>query len=301
MRKYFITLVVFMLSFVTLYAKTAVVFDFDTEIHDFKHNAAIMSDMLRAELVNTGKLDVIDRKSMDIVIAEMQSQQSDYRSTENIKQLGKMLNADYVVLGSVSPISNTGANQGVLSKIGKAFTGNDKIEVVVRILEVETLKVISSVAIELEKWTDFSQYTKKMASDLVQSHVFSSEISNNIKTAREDMLYGVWEGDAVHDGIIDTYTVTFKANHKVLVDIVSTDKNGTTTQAKGSGRFIFNDNEKILTVTVHSLSGNITHLKGIQWKSCVNPSKDASCFNFLIPATSRNSGRLIKVDFYRED
>lgn len=302
MKKYFIVLLSLLLCSVSIHSKTAVVLDFDTEIKDFEHNAVIMSDMLRSELVNTKKLDVIDRKSMDIAIGEMRSQASDYRSNKNVKQLGQMLNADYIIIGVVSLLSNTGASaNGFFSQIGKVVTGKDKIEVIVRILDVETLKVLSSSSTELENWTDFSKHVKKIALDLVGNHALSSEVSTNIKNAKESMLYGIWEGEIVHNGIIDKYTISFGQKHKVAIDVVSGENTAKETRAKGVGRFTFNDSEKILAITINSLSGDIQHLKSINWKSFVNPSQDDLSFSYIIPETSTNGSSKVKITFYKEE
>ena len=259
---------------VSLFAETVVVLDFDTEILDYENNAVIMSDMLRAELVKTKKLEVIDRKSMNAAIHEIQSSMSDYMSDTNVKQLGRMLNADYLVIGHVLALSNTSASsprQNIfLNTAEKILLGNDKVEVIAQMVDVETLRVLSSASIELKKWTEFSKYTKKMAYDLVASAMssadkLSSQVLTNIKKANEDMLGGIWTAEMAHDGILDNYTVEFEENHRISVKVVSTSKKGKQTEAEGNGRYTFNDNDKILSVTVNTLRGDVKHLKSINW------------------------------------
>ncbi|MDY3131738.1 MAG: CsgG/HfaB family protein [Treponema sp.] len=293
----------------TCFAETVVVLDFDTEIIDYENNASVMSDMLRSELVKTKKINIIDRKSMNAAINEIQSQMSDYMSNENVKQLGKMLNADYLVIGHVLSLSNKSAssptsNNIFLNKAEKILIGDDKVEVVVQLIEIETLKVLSSTSVELKKWTDFSNYTKKMAYDLVtpilKGDKISSEVLTNIQKANEDMLEGTWTTELVHDGITDYYTVIFNENHKVTVSIISKNKKGKQTKSEGSGRYIFNDNEKILSITINSLNGDIKHLTSLNWKAYINPGSDELSFSYNIPITSDNNSKVMKCDFYKE-
>lgn len=308
MKKYFILFVAMLLTLFPIFSETIFVLDFDTEINDYEDNAVIMSDMLRSELVNTRKFSVVDKKSMNAAIKTIEEQMSEYMSRDNVKQIGKMLNADYLVIGHVLTLSNraadtVGSKNMFINKMEKVISGNDKVEVIVQLLNIETLEVLASSSVELNKWTDFSRYTKKIANDLTSRISSSKNASNavleNIKRANADMLEGVWTCEIVHDGITDSYTVTFDENRKVTIEIISTTKKGKITEASGNGRYTFNDNEKILTVTVNSLSGNIKHLKNINWKSYLNPSNDEEMFTYNIPVSSGNSQN-VKVEFFKE-
>ena len=307
--KKFIVVYFFLLIVFSAFAENTLVLDFDTEIQDYENNAVIMSDMLRSELVKTGKLDVIDKKSMDSAINEIQSQQSDYMTNENVKQLGKILNADYLVIGHVLTLSNSASGTRnseniFLHSAEKILTGKDKIEVIVQILNIETLKVLSSSSVELKKWTDFSSHTKQIAKELTanisKSNSISSRVLTNIDRASSDMFEGVWTTEVVHDGISDFYTLYFSENRKLAVEIVSTSKRGNETKASGSGRYSFNDSEKILTITVNSLKGNIKHLQSINWKSFVNPSNDDMVFSCTIPISSKINSKNIRAEFFKE-
>ena len=309
MKKRFFLLFATILIYFSAFAETVVVLDFDTVIMDYENNAAIMSDMLRAELVKTKKLDIIDRKSMNAAINEIQSSMSDYMSNDNVKQLGKILNADYLVIGHVLSLSNKSASSPIstnifLNKAEKILIGDDKVEVVAQLIEVETLKVLSSSSVELKKWTDFSNYTKKMAYELstpvLKSDKISSEVLTNIQKANEDMLEGTWITEVVHDGITDYYTITFGENHKVTVNISSINKKGKESNAEGTGRYIFNDNDKILTLTINTLKGDIKHLQNLNWKAYINPDSDEQSFAYTIPITSESNSKLTKSKFFKE-
>lgn len=309
MKKAIVILIFLIYNVLSIYSQTVLVLDFDTEIEDFQNNAKIMADMLRSDLVNTQKLDVIDRKSMDLQIEIMQNQMSDYMSNQNVQELGKMMNADYLVIGQVMSLSNVPQSQNskknFFSKVSdRLFHGKDKIEVVVQILDIETSKVISSSSIELEEWTDFSSHTQKITNELVQSFAkknsLTSQIQTNIARTNAEIFTGTWSSEVLHDGIIDTYAITFSENNHVKIETSSIDKKGKTTSASGMGRYVFNDSEKVLTITVNSLSGNVKHLQRIHWKSHVNLSEDESSFYYIIPVSSKNDSSKVRAEFYKE-
>lgn len=299
-----------MLFIAPLFAENVLVLDFDTEIRDYENNAIIMSDMIRSELVRTGKVNVVDKKSMNVAIEEIQNQQSEYRTNENVKQLGRMLNADYLVIGHVMTLSNKSAgavDSGnlFLDSAEKVLTGKDKVEVIVQLLDIETLHVLSSSSAEMKKWTDFSKYTKKIAVELtsavVRKNSATEKVLTNINNATEDLLVGTWTSEVVHDGIIDTYTITFGGNRKIDLSVTSSSKKNKITQAEGSGRYTFNDSEKILSVTINTLKGDVKHLDSIKWKTFVNPASDDSMFSCSIPVSSVKGAKNMRADFYKDD
>ena len=308
MRKYIAILFIALFG-LPLFGENILVLDFDTEIIDYENNAVIMSDMIRNELVKTGKVDVVDKKSMGIAINEIQSQMSEYMTNENVKQLGRMLNADYLVIGHVMTLSNKSSGSVssgniFLDSAEKVLTGKDKIEVIVQLLDIETLHVLSSSSAEMKKWTDFSKYTKKIAVELtsavVRKNSATEKVLTNINNATEDLLVGTWTSEVVHDGIIDTYTITFGENRKVDLSVTSTSKKKVS-QATGTGRYTFNDSEKILSVTVGLLKGDIKHLDSIKWRSFVNPASDESMFSCSIPVSSAKGAKNMRADFYKDD
>ena len=216
-----------------------------------------MADMLRSELVKTGKLDVVDKKSMGTAIHEIQSQMSDYMTNENVKQLGKMLNADYLVIGHVLTLSNTAP------------------------------EILKDLLIENNEGIKY----KNSANE---------KISTQINNTNAEMFDGTWTSEIVHDGITDIYSITFEKNNKIDISIISIEKNGKESKAIGSGRYVFNDSEKILSVTINSLKGNIKQLKSIKWKSFVNPASDELMFSYSIPVSSASNAKNIRADFYKE-
>ncbi|MEK7474361.1 MAG: CsgG/HfaB family protein [Candidatus Coatesbacteria bacterium] len=64
-------------------------------------DAAVISDMLRSELIKTGKVNVIEKSNMDRILAEQAFQQTGCTTSECAVKLGKLLNARWMVVGSV--------------------------------------------------------------------------------------------------------------------------------------------------------------------------------------------------------
>lgn len=305
-----------------VFAETVAVLDFDTDIMEYQNNMGIMTDMLRSELVKTKKVTVVDRKSMDAALQEMNMQMTDYFSESNAKALGNMLNADMLMIGRVYAFSDTATemydmdiehDRGLLGKIignGTQTTRipvtveNKTIVVVVQMVDVETLSVISSSTAEFTQWQDFSKYTSKIAMELVAPILKGNQIVNdilqNMSSTNSDMFEGVWSCEIYHDNIDDLYMFTFGQNGRLSVEVTSTTAKGKVTTASGSGRFTYGESENVLTLTVNILTGNITHIKSINWKSLVNPSSDETSFSCIVPVIYKGKTTNVKCDFFKE-
>ncbi|MBP5448519.1 MAG: hypothetical protein J6Y01_00210 [Spirochaetales bacterium] len=128
----------------------------------------------------------------------------------------------------------------------------------------------------------------------------TSRILNQMNEVDADMFSGVWTAEIAHDGIVDNYTLTFGESHKIEVEVTSVNKKGVESTASGKGRYNWNDNEKILSVTVNTMSGNIKHIKNVVWKTMVNPSDDEASFNCVVPITYNNKSQNMRVTFYQD-
>jgi len=89
-------------------------------------DASIVADFLRTELVNTERFVVVDRANMDKLLAEAGFQQlSGCTEAECAVQMGKLLNVQWMAVGSVSKLMDT-------------------YYITVNLVEVETGKIIAS-------------------------------------------------------------------------------------------------------------------------------------------------------------
>jgi TolB-like protein len=69
-------------------------------------DASIASDFLRTELVNSGVFTVMDRKNMEIILAEQNLQASGCTEQECAVKMGKILNVKKVIIGSYAKYGN---------------------------------------------------------------------------------------------------------------------------------------------------------------------------------------------------
>jgi TolB-like protein len=64
-------------------------------------------DELNDAIVNGGKLTVVDRQQLDLIMQEMQFQESGLVSDESAQEIGRMLGAQYIVSGSMESIASS--------------------------------------------------------------------------------------------------------------------------------------------------------------------------------------------------
>jgi len=67
-------------------------------------DAAVVADILRAELVKSGKYNVIDRQNMDKIMAEHAFQQTGCTDQECAVKLGRLLNVHRLIVGSLGKL-----------------------------------------------------------------------------------------------------------------------------------------------------------------------------------------------------
>ncbi|MBP5601090.1 MAG: hypothetical protein J6X78_00025, partial [Treponema sp.] len=272
-----------------LSAQTVAILDFDTEDKQYADRMPILTDTFRAEMSNSASLTVVDRKNTNAVLAEIaRSQTSDYMSQDNVKQIGKMLNVDYIVVGHVKEIADdpetitkeyttvtqkTGGISGMLfgddakktrttTETRDVVTQNKLIQIVVQMIDVETSGTIASSHKEIKKWSEFNSVVTGLAKPLLDAGVGVGKI----KKVNEGMFNGVWECELVNGGITDIYTLEFVDDTTVEVEIESIDRRGKSTKSKGTGRWRYNSQEKVFVLTANRLSGNVAHITRLSWK-----------------------------------
>jgi TolB-like protein len=81
---------------------TMAVFDFKAGGGLSVSDASVAADWLRVALVNARRFRVIERQSMDRILAEQAFQQTGCTNQECAVKLGKVLNVSHIVLGTIS-------------------------------------------------------------------------------------------------------------------------------------------------------------------------------------------------------
>jgi TolB-like protein len=69
--------------------------------------SAYVIDELNNAIVNIGTLTVVDRQQLDLIMQEMQFQESGMVSDESAQEIGRMLGAQYIVSGSIELVAGS--------------------------------------------------------------------------------------------------------------------------------------------------------------------------------------------------
>lgn len=134
MKKYFFTIVLFVLTVLSLEAQVVAVFDFDCEDPDFADKVGMMTDLLIHELVKTSGVTVVERENIDKVFSEYSFQANPYVDLKSAKKLGKGLGADCIIVGSIAGLECP-------------------LYVTARMVDVESGKVLHSAKMTLNFWS----------------------------------------------------------------------------------------------------------------------------------------------------
>ena len=111
-------------------------------------DAALIGDLLRGELVKARRFTVIEKQNMDKVLAEQAFQQSGCTSDECAVKLGKLLNAQRLVMGS----------------FGKLLS---RYFISIRVVDIESGKIIYSDEAKGDTVDDLEKSLKKMSVRIV--------------------------------------------------------------------------------------------------------------------------------------
>lgn len=306
---------------------TVVVLEFETKDVELRDKMPILTDIFRSELANTQSINVVDRANTDKALAEISLQQSNLMSGTNVKSVGKILNADYLVIGTVSVLKDDAetvttysthqeeVNGGAIGSVGKALFGDSakktktvvdehketvqekRINVVVQLLDVETTGIVASSRLDIPKWSDFSKY----AGDLARPLSVKLGSVSKLRKVDSGMFYGEWECEIYNNGVTDYYVIDFGDNNRATVTLESTSRSGKTTKAKGRGRYVYSDDDKVFALTVNNMAGDVRHVTRIAWKTVVNPAKDGNSFTITVPISSFEGSQKVRGEFFRLD
>lgn len=71
-----------------------------------KDDAETINDFFRSELSKTNKFNVLDRANIEKILKEMKLQSIGLTDTKNAVEIGKMLNVQYIFVGTFSKLDN---------------------------------------------------------------------------------------------------------------------------------------------------------------------------------------------------
>lgn len=107
-----------------------------------------MADLLIAELLASRRVTVLERRRLEDVVGEIVRQGKGLFRKEGRVESGRLMNARYLVTGAVTDFSVTGDASGWFGgsqAAGKVRRSRSRVALVVRVTDVETGEIISSV------------------------------------------------------------------------------------------------------------------------------------------------------------
>jgi TolB-like protein len=97
----------------------------------------IVSERLLAPLTAQGEVEVVERSMLDGVTHEQQLQMSGVSDARSVKELGKILNADALIMGTVISLRN------------------DRVEINARLIDAESAKVLAAAETKTDQdWNE---------------------------------------------------------------------------------------------------------------------------------------------------
>ncbi|MBR2316916.1 MAG: hypothetical protein IKA37_02990 [Spirochaetales bacterium] len=267
--KKILSIITTLFVFTALSAQTVAVFDFECDDKDFQDKVTTMTDLLCHQLVQDGNVTLVERKNLDYVKQEMKFQMEGWTDSATVKQIGKMLNADCIIIGSVAALGCP-------------------LYITARMIEVETGKVLHSAKISLNVWSDYEKKLPQFAADCVA------------RIPMPDYFVGTWEAIVSTDAIDYEYQIKLQPNGKCSVTVTTTcevEGNEITQSASGT----YTHSKDFFTLKVNFRKGTMKNLRKLAWNSVYTFNDDKSSFNILVPAdntskTADSRVTLVKVE-----
>ena len=128
-------------------------------------DAESITELFMAELAKQSGVRVVDRTSLDRVVAEMRFQTSDWSNSQKTAQLGAALNAEFLVRGQVNQLGQ-------------------QISIAITALDIKTLEVVSSSTRNFNSDTIFSNGRDGLFYNL---DTMASNIASLIKTKMAEL------------------------------------------------------------------------------------------------------------------
>jgi TolB-like protein len=150
-KKVFVfTATLMLVASVSLYAQqlTVAVSTFEGRGSLSKDDADAITELFISALVSDGTVKVVDRKSFDTIMAEMKFQASDWTDSDKVARLGKALNANSIIQGSVMTLAGQSA-------------------ITTTILDLNTAQIISSSTLRMNSLNEVFDKLPAFVKDLM--------------------------------------------------------------------------------------------------------------------------------------
>lgn len=130
--------------------------------------ALVVTELLRNNLFNTGRYSVLERANMDKLLKEQQFQTTGCSTTECAVELGKMLNMEQMLVGSVN-------------KLGLRFYIN------ARMVDVESGEIMVTATAECYSENDLSEASRDITDKLVKASANKASGAGSSKKTEDEV------------------------------------------------------------------------------------------------------------------
>ena len=257
--------ILFIVSITLLTAQPVIaVIDFDSGNLITDQNATSMTNIFRSELTRTGRVSVVDRRNVDVIVDELRFQMTDWVNPSKVKQIGMQLGADYLMTGKCGSLG-------------------DNFFVMVDMLDIETGRTVHSNRLNLVTWDEYDRKVRGIAEEFIQ------------KLPSDNIFSGTWTTDIMHGDRIDNYQLTFSGANRVVVKITAF-LQGFEAVAEGQGTYSYDGN--ILKINAIMRDSKIPDINNIQWSSVIAFAPGNNSFNMMVKETSKST-KQVRVTFTR--
>lgn len=266
-------------ALVSAQQKVLVVADFTTKDFIIEDKMRGVTDVLRSELAKSNIIRIVDRSNFEQVFGELALQRQGITDPSTVKDIGRMLNADYLITGTITRQGNIESSD----VFGQGITAS----LAVQMIDVKLGQVIAAAAIAPVSWNDYMQ----------KIPAFARQLLNRVPS--QAVFGGTWEASVEHDGIEDMYTINFKPDNTCAIAISSFDANNRETTQTAEGNYTLNND--ILSISANFRRGNtIKHILRIEWKATTAFNNERNSFNIVIPVSSASGAKRVRAVFRKK-
>jgi TolB-like protein len=196
---------------------TVAVATFDTIGDVTSEEAQVVTELFMTELVSKGTVNVVDRVNFDKIIAEMQFQTSDWSNNQKTAQLGRAINAGFVI-------------RGQLMKMGSVVYWTATM------IDVNTAQVLYSAR---EQMSDLGQIFNKLSA-------FTAQILDKIPSP--NYFVGTWTSTDSGDMCV----IEFKTDGSIVVTRYDMYDGRRRTGITGSGNYSYDTNSITIILSLRN-------------------------------------------------
>lgn len=117
---------------------------------EFAVETSLLTDKFLTALVKTGRVLVVERQRLAGAVRELKLGESGLADPSKSPEMGKVLGADYLLVGTISLLEGTVTDAAIPYTAEFNRTWNAKMVVDVRLVETETSKIVAAEAARVE-------------------------------------------------------------------------------------------------------------------------------------------------------